>query len=315
MTLGLAGVSFVGADVGGFFGDPSPELLLRWYQVGAYQPFFRAHAHLDSPRREPWVHGAEWMAKFRGAILQRYQILPYLYTLFYKTSLDGSPIMRPLWFDYPSETELYTVENQHLLGSDLLVVPALAEKQLTVDIQIPKGKGDNWIDISNGMALGPGTYTIGAALTKIPVFQRGGSIVPRKYRVRRSSALMVNDPYTLTVAVDKNGNAEGDLYFDDFDSYNHLKGQFAHRRFIWSKNGKQYNLTVKSEGEGRLQSPVEIERLVVFGIEAKPSEVVVEVNGIKSILETAYDSSSKRLIIRDPNVRVLDDWVITAKMS
>jgi len=315
MTLGLAGVSFVGADVGGFFGDPSPELLLRWYQVGAYQPFFRAHAHLDSPRREPWVHGADWMAKFRSAILQRYQILPYLYTLFYKTSLDGSPIMRPLWFDYPHEVDTFTVENQHLLGSDLLVVPALQDQLRTVEAHVPQGKGDSWVDVSNGSAYPPGKHSISAPLEKIVVLQRGGSIVPRKYRIRRSSSLMVNDPYTLTIALDKNGHAEGELYLDDGDSYNHKVGLYAVRRFTWARNsdGKSSSLTVIPEGDGRLVSAVEIERLIVFGVDTKPKEVTLSVKGVTTHLDANYDSETRRLVIRDPNVRVLDFWSISVK--
>lgn len=87
LSLGLAGITFSGADVGGFFGNPSPELLLRWYQAGAYQPFFRAHAHLDTARREPWVHGEPWTTRIRQTILARYQILPYIYTLYYKVAV------------------------------------------------------------------------------------------------------------------------------------------------------------------------------------------------------------------------------------
>jgi alpha 1,3-glucosidase len=315
MTLGISGVTFVGADVGGFFGDPSPELLLRWYQLGAFQPFFRAHAHLDSPRREPWVHGAEWMAKFRSAILSRYQILPYLYTLFYKTSLDGSPVMRPLWFDYPHELDTYTVENQHLLGSDLLVVPVLQDQGRSVEAHVPQGSGNSWVDVSTGLEYGPGKHTINAPLEKIVVLQRGGSIVPRKYRVRRSSAMMVNDPYTLTVALDKKGGAEGELYLDDGDSYNHKVGLYAVRRFSWSKSsdGKSSTLTLIPEGDGRLVSHVEIERVVVFGVDSKPTEVSVSVNGVTTSLEINYDAQTRRLIIRDPNVRVLDSWTISLK--
>ncbi|RVW28249.1 putative glucan 1,3-alpha-glucosidase [Vitis vinifera] len=57
LTLGLTGMTFSGADVGGFFGNPETELLVRWYQLGAYYPFFRAHAHHDTKRREPWLFG------------------------------------------------------------------------------------------------------------------------------------------------------------------------------------------------------------------------------------------------------------------
>lgn len=82
------------ADVGGFFKHPSAELLVRWYQAGAYQPFFRAHAHIDTPRREPWLFGPENTALIREAIRQRYALLPYWYQLFYNAHRTGQPVMR-----------------------------------------------------------------------------------------------------------------------------------------------------------------------------------------------------------------------------
>lgn len=82
------------ADVGGFFKHPSAELLVRWYQAGAYQPFFRAHAHIDTPRREPWLFGPENTALIREAVRQRYALLPYWYQLFYNAHITGQPVMR-----------------------------------------------------------------------------------------------------------------------------------------------------------------------------------------------------------------------------
>ena len=92
---------FVGADVGGFFGNPEPELLWRWYQLGAFQPFFRAHAHLDSKRREPWVFEEPWPGRMRNAIRYRYRLLPLWNELFYESHKTGVPAMRPIWYNYP----------------------------------------------------------------------------------------------------------------------------------------------------------------------------------------------------------------------
>lgn len=94
LTIGLAGLPFSGADVGGFFGDPEPELLTRWYQAGAFYPFFRAHAHLDSKRREPWLFGEPYTSQIRAAIRTRYSLLPLWYTLFQEASTEGVPIIR-----------------------------------------------------------------------------------------------------------------------------------------------------------------------------------------------------------------------------
>ena len=82
------------ADVGGFFKDPDPELLTRWYQAAAFQPFFRGHAHLDTKRREPWLYEDKYKNLIRNAIRRRYALLPYWYTLFFHASQDGTPIIR-----------------------------------------------------------------------------------------------------------------------------------------------------------------------------------------------------------------------------
>lgn len=94
LSLSVSGLSFVGADVGGFFKNPDPELLVRWYQVAAFHPFYRAHAELQTARREPWLFGQENTRLIRVAVRQRYRILPYLYTLFWHASSTGTPVMR-----------------------------------------------------------------------------------------------------------------------------------------------------------------------------------------------------------------------------
>uniref|UniRef100_A0A8C3KDJ6 Glycoside hydrolase family 31 N-terminal domain-containing protein n=1 Tax=Calidris pygmaea TaxID=425635 RepID=A0A8C3KDJ6_9CHAR len=91
LTISMAGISFCGADVGGFIGDPEPELLVRWYQAGAYQPFFRGHSIMKSKRREPWLFGEKNTRIIREAIRERYVLLPYLYTLFYRAHTAAEP--------------------------------------------------------------------------------------------------------------------------------------------------------------------------------------------------------------------------------
>ena len=94
LSLNTAALSFVGADVGGFFGNPDAELMTRWMQAGAYQPFFRGHAHHDAKRREPWMFGDEWMVRMRRAAMTRYALLPYWYTVFREAGVTGMPVMR-----------------------------------------------------------------------------------------------------------------------------------------------------------------------------------------------------------------------------
>lgn len=80
--------------MGGFFGNVEPELLVRWYQAAAFQPFFRAHAHLDTKRREPWLFKKKYMLLMREAIRIRYSLLPFWYTQFRHSALTGMPVVR-----------------------------------------------------------------------------------------------------------------------------------------------------------------------------------------------------------------------------
>jgi alpha 1,3-glucosidase len=94
LSLNVGALSFVGADVGGFFGNTDAELMTRWMQAGSYTPFFRGHAHHDAKRREPWMFGEETMVRLRKASMTRYALLPFWYTIFSEAGRTGMPVMR-----------------------------------------------------------------------------------------------------------------------------------------------------------------------------------------------------------------------------
>ena len=94
-------------------------MVWRWYQIAAHQPFFRAHAHLDSKRREPWVFEEPWTGRMRNAIRMRYRLLPLWNLLFYKASVTGEPPMRPIWYNYPSvrfESSVFGSKNHETIN-------------------------------------------------------------------------------------------------------------------------------------------------------------------------------------------------------
>jgi mannosyl-oligosaccharide alpha-1,3-glucosidase len=128
------------ADVGGFFGNPEPELLVRWYQLGVFQPFFRAHAHIETERREPWLFGDEVTALIRSAVQERYRNLPYIYTLNRIAFETGSPIMRAMMFEFPDDENTFAMDDQFMFG-DALMVKAVAGPGVTsVDMYLPSSQ-------------------------------------------------------------------------------------------------------------------------------------------------------------------------------
>ncbi|KAJ1679755.1 glucosidase II, partial [Spiromyces aspiralis] len=125
LSNSLAGIHFVGADVGGFFGDPDEELFTRWYQLGAWNPFFRGHAHIDARRREPWLKGEPYTGIIRDAILLRYRLLPYWYTLFRHSSVAGTPLLRPMWVEFPDQEDKFAEQVHFMVGSAIMVRPVI----------------------------------------------------------------------------------------------------------------------------------------------------------------------------------------------
>jgi alpha 1,3-glucosidase len=260
LQLSMTGIHFCGADVGGFFGNPDTELLVRWYQAAAYTPFFRGHAHIDTKRREPWLFGEENTNRVRNAIRSRYTVLPYLYTLFHIAHTRGLPIMRPLWMEFPGDEKALDIDDTFMLGPALLVKPVSAPDTLNINVYLPGDANTIWYPFKGEMPAGKtsgglqGLKGLWSRLTRrsapapnqqglsrkgasehpaeatidqgVPVFQLGGTIVPTRERARRSTSSMKADPYTLHVALDMMGKAAGELYMDDGDTEAYEHGAF-----------------------------------------------------------------------------------------
>lgn len=229
LSLNIVGMTFTGADVPGFFFNPeSTEMVVRWYQAGAFQPFFRAHAHLDTKRREPWTFDEQTKLHIRDAIRTRYTYLPYMYTLFRENMLNGSPIMRPLWYHFPSDQKTFSMDEEYLFGPSLLVAPVVTKGAQSVDVYFPGDSSVRWLDLeSHQEYLGGTSATVAAPLTKIPLFQRSSSIIPRRERFRRSAALTLDDPITLDIVPGDDGTAHGEIYIDDGSTFNYRNQEFV----------------------------------------------------------------------------------------
>ncbi|XP_077537623.1 neutral alpha-glucosidase AB-like isoform X3 [Haemaphysalis longicornis] len=308
LSLSVTGISFCGADVGGFFRNPDSELSVRWYQAGAYQPFFRAHSHIHTKRREPWSFGPDTLELVRGALHQRYALLPLWYTLFYENERTGVPPMRPLWMEFPKDRQGFATDDQHLVGNCLLVHPVVEAGATSVSVYFP-GENEIWYDVETWDKFeGLSTVSIPVTLSKIPVFQRGGTIIPKKERIRRCSALTRDDPYTLQVALGKEGkSAEGTLYVDDGSSFNYKRGDLLYLKFRFADN------TLTSEilnGPGKFKTKAWVERVVIAGYPTRPTDVQLKTSkGVESLRFT-YDEKKQLLRVRKPGVNIGEQWTL-----
>ncbi|WP_069467712.1 glycoside hydrolase family 31 protein, partial [Actinacidiphila rubida] len=154
LGLGLCGVPYSGPDVGGFTGSPSPELYLRWFQLGAYLPLFRTHSAHDAGRREPWEFGPRVLEHARAALAERTRLLPYFETLAHIARGTGAPYVRPLWWTSPADRALRECGDAFLLGDALLVAPVMEPGSAKRAVRLPRGL---WYDTATGEAhRGPG---------------------------------------------------------------------------------------------------------------------------------------------------------------
>ncbi|KAL1458535.1 hypothetical protein WDU94_008677 [Cyamophila willieti] len=309
LSLAISGWSFCGADVGGFFKNPDAELFTRWYQTGAYLPFFRGHAHIDTRRREPWLYGAATTALVREALRARYALLPHWYTLFHEHEITGAPVIRPLWFEFPQDTNTFSMENQFLVGNSILVRPVTDEGATQVSVYFP-GPQEVWFDRDTYEAFTQtGTVTIAVSISKIPTYQRGGSIVPVRERVRRASSLTLQDPFTLMVALNVNGTAKGSLYLDDGQSYEYRKGEHISLSLSFANSV----LTSRFASKGRLPTESWLERVVILGVPHNSySKARIQSKSLgTTFTEVSYNSGTKSLSVRKPKVNMGEEWTIS----
>ncbi|XP_060526764.1 neutral alpha-glucosidase C-like [Cylas formicarius] len=219
LTANLVGVAVYGADIPGFNGKTDENLAIRWYQIGIWLPFFRAHANQDVPRREPYRFSEETQEKIRDAMALRYQHIPYWYTLFYQHVQTGDPVIRPLFYEYPDDDKAYEINDQLLLGTDILAASVYEADVKEVDVYLP-GSDALWYQVTGAKnVFKAGTQTIALDMTFSPVFYRAGSIIPTKATVKRSTTEMRSDPFTLIVVPDNDGKATGIVYIDDYESF------------------------------------------------------------------------------------------------
>uniref|UniRef100_A0A0A9X6S5 Glucosidase II subunit alpha n=1 Tax=Lygus hesperus TaxID=30085 RepID=A0A0A9X6S5_LYGHE len=311
LSLAIGGMSFCGADVGGFFHNPDKELLIRWYQAGAFLPFFRAHAHIDTKRREPWLFGQETTDIIRSVIRTRYSFLPLWYTTFYQHNITGDPVIRPLWAEFPEDSNTLKNDDHLLVGDSLLVRPIFGLGETQASVYFP-GKDTIWYDIDTYQTYRHGTTNVAADITKIPVFYRGGHIIPRKMRVRRSSPLMKNDPYTLYIALDANDQASGYLYIDDGETFRyHLRqDSSAYIKYKFAEN----MLSSDFASNKRFDSPVWLEKVVIMGVKSgRQYKASLFKDNTESPLEAKHDSTTNTLTIRKPGVPIAAKWIIKIK--
>src|SRR5436190_1406113 len=262
LNLGISGIPFVGADVGGFTGSPPPALLTRWVEVAAFSPFFRDHATKGSLPHEIWNNGPEQEAIRRRYIETRYRLLPYFYALADEASRTGLPLMRPVFLEFPeifdrSYPGFENLDTEFLLGPSLLVAPPpFAEMANEYAVSYPPGQ---WFDFWTGEKMAPqphapsiadvvkappgtnfsGPRPIHPGLETLPVYARAGTIIPMQPLVQYTDEIPAGP---LELRVYPAAQCSGSIYLDDGHTYDYQKGKYLRQNITCESDATSLRL-------------------------------------------------------------------------
>jgi alpha-glucosidase len=252
-NLGLSGFAFSGADVGGFAGTPSPELLTKWIEVGTFQPIDRDHTEKGTGDQEPWVGAPDQEAIRRRFIETRYQLMPYVYTLAEESSRTGLPMLRPLFLEFPDAAPDHhpldidnAASGEFLFGPDLLIAPPpYPDEEDAYSVELPSS---DWYDywtgekvvrpasvipltpdpLANPNRKAPLLIPVTLTLDQLPVYVRAGSILPISPIVQSTSDTPKGP---LTLRVYAGDDCAGGLYQDDGKTYAFQTGAYLRMKF------------------------------------------------------------------------------------
>ncbi|WP_447409588.1 glycoside hydrolase family 31 protein [Clostridium perfringens] len=221
-NLGISGFSFVGNDVSGFGLDSSEELFIRWMEMGPFIPIFRNHSNIYTRRQEPWAFGprAEKIAK--KSIELRYELLPYIYDLYYISHKEGLPIFRPMIMEYEKDMNLLNIREQFMLGENMIVAPVLYEGERSKTVYLPKGSWFNYFTMEK--LQGGKWYKLPCELDEILVFVKEGAIIPTYNKKFRN---VKERPNNILLKV-FGENAKGFHYNDDGHTMEYLEGKYTY---------------------------------------------------------------------------------------
>ncbi|WP_214071342.1 glycoside hydrolase family 31 protein [Mucilaginibacter sp. dw_454] len=278
-SLGLAGMSMIGVDIGGFMGNPTPELMVRWNSLGPYVPMFRNHAALGMSMREPWQWGEAYEQIIKKDIEQRYKLLPYIYSGFYESTQTGLPLARTLAIDYTTDENIYDTrfQNQFLFGDSILVAPVVSTAE-TVEVYLPAG---DWYRLSSDEKFkGNQIVNVASPLTDLPVFVKAGGIVPMQNVIQNTNEI---GDGILQVHIWNGNEVNSFVYYeDDGTTYSYQDGAYYKRTITFDPQKKEI---VFGAVEGSHQSKYLKLRVIWHGFEGAN---VVEMENVNAQINIGF---------------------------
>ena len=262
-SLGMAGIPVAGYDVGGFVEESSPTLFARWLAIATFAPFFRVHSMVNVRDSEPWAYGEEVEDISRNYINLRYQMMPFLYSLFHEAHTTGMPINRSLAIDYTDDPEIYHgyAESAFTLGEWLLVCPTVSTQDYA-KIYLPEGRWYRFF--TDEISLGKQHHIIETSMEDLPVYAKEGAIIPLQSIVQNVQE--AHDGELKLHIYHGEVESKQHLYEDDGESYDFENGAYASREVYFSGVKNQIRF---SEQVGEFVSEFKTVKLYLHGFTAE----------------------------------------------
>ncbi|CAM4419997.1 glycoside hydrolase family 31 protein [Deinococcus marmoris] len=293
--LGLSGIPFAAADVGGFGGDTTGELLARWYQAAVGYAFLRNHSAQGTADQEPWRFGEPYTSIIRAALELRYRLLPHLYTLAHGATRTALPVLRPLALHHAGDEDALRADSQYLLGQGLMVAPVMAAGHRGRQVYLPAGRWASVFNLAEFGAIhdGPAYITADAPLHTLPLYLKAGEALP----LTEPSAHTTQARWERVTWLAHLGETGfvGHLYEDGGDGP--AQGRFT--RLVGDREGGTLSIRRETEGESAL--PEQREVLHIIGLEP-----IREVHGAASF---SYEDGVLRLTLPARWEEITVTWV------
>ncbi|XP_039285299.1 lysosomal alpha-glucosidase [Nilaparvata lugens] len=302
LTYNILGIPMVGADICGFNGNTTVALCQRWGQLGAFYPFSRNHNEDQAIGQDPASLGPDVVNSFKKAFTVRYTLLPYLYTLFWQAHDKGHPVARPLFFEFPNDKATFRINKQFMWGSAIHIIPVLEEGMTYVKGYFPQCR---WFNYYNGVELvnhGP-EVSISAPMDTIPVFIKGGNIIPTQ-EPNDTIALSRKNDFGLLVVPNEKGESFGTLFWDDGESIGtYEKGEYVLINFTLKGS------TIESKVLSKCKlSNMKLGSASVLGVGATVNNVTVNKKSFDNFM---YYPKEKHMELRHLNLDLQEPFEIS----
>jgi alpha-glucosidase (family GH31 glycosyl hydrolase) len=293
LQMGLQGIAYMHSDLGGFAGDIDDRMLyIRWLQYGVFQPIFRPHAQESVPS-EVVFKDDETKQIVKKAIQLRYKLLPYNYTIAFENSQLGHPLMRPLFYEEPSNTALYENSSTYLWGKDILVSPVLSNDEQVQTVYFPATA--DWVDFYTDSIIKGGTNAnIQLTIDYIPTYIRAGAFIPMAEKMKATedygtANIDIHFYYSETL-----NNSSGQLYEDDGITPNNFDSKrYRLLKMNFQKNGNTRKIEFDIVNDSDKINSKKTYNLIIHGVKKAPKKVLFD----KKKRNFTYNSKTKTLTI------------------